>query len=141
MWGLGVWVSPGCQALAAATGQAACCGNGWTHASTPGTQGTEGSTVYDWAFDAPTGAWAPWTERVPTWEYPAPGRRVSLDKLVVPTVDSARYSRLISIAHTAGRPVLVRPRFGLPRLACMRAPAHALETPRARPPPLDAAGG
>ncbi|KIZ06068.1 Dynein gamma chain, flagellar outer arm [Monoraphidium neglectum] len=62
----------------------------------------EGDTVFEWMVDEATGEWRHWAGAVPQWAYPVSEERPKFAQLVIPTLDSVRYERLLALMHTAG---------------------------------------
>ena len=47
--------------------------------------------------------WQHWREQVPKWVYPRAEQAPRFSELVVPTLDSVRYERLLSLLHSVGK--------------------------------------
>jgi dynein heavy chain len=102
-WSLGGLLTPGDRVkfdahLRSLTGEA------------PASQG-EGDTIFEFLVDEQSGRWQPWRERVPEWAFPAAGpggRPPRFTQMIVPTLDSVRYERLLALVHSVGKASLVR---------------------------------
>ena len=44
--------------------------------------------------------WQAWKERVPTWEYPRKAENPKFASLIIPTLDSVRLEKLLSIVYS-----------------------------------------
>jgi dynein heavy chain len=80
-------------------------------------QPAEPDTLYEWFVDPATGEWRHWGDAVPAWEYPAHEERPKFAQLVIPTLDSVRYERLLSLMHSVGGASLL---VGVPGTAKVR---------------------
>lgn len=49
-----------------------------------------------------SGRWQHWRERIPAWNYPLGVERPKYAQLVIPTLDSVRYDKLLSLVHSVG---------------------------------------
>lgn len=87
----------------------------------------ETETVYEHFVDESSGEWCHWATRVPQWRFPAgpaapstttangtasgtagaPRRGPRFTQMIVPTLDSVRYERLVGLVHAAGKASLL----------------------------------
>lgn len=72
----------------------------------------ETDTVYEYLVHETTGKWQHWRERIPAWEYPRGIDKPKFTQLVIPTLDSVRYEKLLSLVHSVGKASLVRGSWG-----------------------------
>lgn len=63
-------------------------------------------TMYDY-FVADSAEWQLWETRVPEWRYPVGVERPKYASLVIPTVDSVRYERLLGMVASVGGATLL----------------------------------
>lgn len=63
--------------------------------------------MYEYLVNEASGQWQHWRERIPAWQYPASVARPKFTQLVIPTLDSVRYERLLSLVHSVGKASLV----------------------------------
>jgi hypothetical protein len=113
----GVWLFPGhvtlVQVCAAQHSPAAIARGRYTlpedipsgHVTltTPMIPHTASSTVFDYLFDTATGAWRAWEALIDTAPIP---RDASFRKIIVPTVDTVRYTFLLDLAVKHNFPAL-----------------------------------
>jgi dynein heavy chain len=69
-----------------------------------------GDTLFEFLVDDNSGEWQHWRERVPAWRFPAPapgGPAPRFSQMIVPTLDSVRYERLLALVHSVGKASLV----------------------------------
>jgi hypothetical protein len=67
----------------------------------------DSDTVYEYLVNEQTGQWQHWRERIPSWEYPRGVEKPKFTQLVIPTLDSVRYEKLLSLVHSVGKASLV----------------------------------
>ena len=63
-------------------------------------QGEEGDTVYEYLVREDNAEWQHWRECVPSWKYPKEQERPKFAQLVIPTLDSVRYEKLLTLAYS-----------------------------------------
>lgn len=64
-----------------------------------GAEAEDGDTIYEYVVSEDTWDWVAWRTMVPTWEYPRHVERPKFAQLVIPTLDSTRYSNLLSLVY------------------------------------------
>ena len=64
-----------------------------------GTQGKDGTTIFEYLVHEDGLQWVHWRERVPAWTYPTSGA-TRFSQLIIPTLDSVRYEHLLSLVHS-----------------------------------------
>lgn len=69
---------------------------------------SEDDTIFEFLVDEASGRWQHWRERIPAWQYPRGVERPRFGSLVIPTLDSVRYEKLLSLVHSVGKATLVR---------------------------------
>jgi dynein heavy chain, axonemal len=95
-----------------------------TDQAPPQSSGTgDKDTIYEYFADESSGEWHHWATKIPKWKMPAasgggsgsvgggnitatssaPRRGPRFTQMVVPTLDSVRYERLLSLSHAAGK--------------------------------------
>lgn len=63
-------------------------------------QGEEGDTVFEYLVREDNAEWQHWRECVPSWKYPKEQERPKFAQLVIPTLDSVRYEKLLTLAYS-----------------------------------------
>jgi hypothetical protein len=63
-------------------------------------QGEEGDTVFEYLVREDNAEWQHWRECVPSWKYPKEQERPKFAELVIPTLDSVRYEKLLTLAYS-----------------------------------------
>lgn len=97
------WRVPSLRVSAAQPAPTACS----PHSAFTPTCQVEGDTVYEYLVNEASGQWQHWRERIPAWQFPASVARPKFTQLVIPTLDSVRYERLLSLVHSVGKASLV----------------------------------
>ncbi|CAM9191036.1 unnamed protein product [Choristocarpus tenellus] len=64
----------------------------------------EGQLVYDYSFDQEKGEWVPWMETVDPYKHDP---KLTFSELIIPTVDSVRYTYLLNLLVTGDQHVLM----------------------------------
>src|SRR5690606_4191039 len=60
-------------------------------------------TMYEYMFDTKEHRWTPWRDLVPNYVKPSDGK---FSSILVPTVDTARYSHIVNAIANLNKPVL-----------------------------------
>ena len=76
--------------------------------SWPSQQLSDSDTIFEFLVDEHSGQWQHWRERIPVWEYPRGVEKPKFTQLIIPTLDSVRYEKLLSLVHSVGKATLVR---------------------------------
>lgn len=63
-------------------------------------QGEEGDTLFEYLVREDNAEWQHWRECVPSWKYPKEQERPKFAQLVIPTLDSVRYEKLLTLAYS-----------------------------------------
>lgn len=63
----------------------------------------EGTTVYDYFYDIQTGSWKTWSSRITETSIPP---ETAIRSIVIPTIDTVRYSYMLETALGHGYPCL-----------------------------------
>ena len=63
-------------------------------------QGEDGDTVFEYLVREENAEWQHWRECVPSWKYPKEQERPKFAQLVIPTLDSVRYEKLLTLAYS-----------------------------------------
>ncbi len=66
----------------------------------------DGDTIYEYVVRDDTSEWQHWRDLVPAWEYPKGVERPKFAQLVIPTLDSIRHEKLLSLVYSVQK---VRP--------------------------------
>ncbi len=66
-------------------------------------QGEDGDTIFEHLVREDTAAWQHWRECVPTWTYPKGEERPKFAQLVIPTLDSVRYEKLLGLVYSVNK--------------------------------------
>ncbi len=90
-------------------------------------QGEEGDTLFEWLV-LDNGQWQHWKECVPSWEYPSKQERPKFAQLVIPTLDSVRFEKLLLLSYSVQK---VRPKQTALH-CCSRAPCTGVVSKAAR---------
>ena len=64
------------------------------------TQSEEGDTVFEYLVREDNAEWQHWRECVPSWKYPKEQERPKFAQLIIPTLDSVRYEKLLTLAYS-----------------------------------------
>uniref|UniRef100_A0A7S0KFC3 AAA+ ATPase domain-containing protein n=1 Tax=Micromonas pusilla TaxID=38833 RepID=A0A7S0KFC3_MICPS len=59
-----------------------------------------GDTLFEYYVNEDNTEWAPWVDRVPTWEYPKLEERPKFASLVIPTLDSVRLEYALNLVSS-----------------------------------------
>ena len=63
-------------------------------------QSEDGDTVFEYLVREDNAEWQHWRECVPSWKYPKEQERPKFAQLVIPTLDSVRYEKLLTLAYS-----------------------------------------
>ena len=63
-------------------------------------QSDDGDTVFEYLVREDNAEWQHWRECVPSWKYPKEQERPKFAQLVIPTLDSVRYEKLLTLAYS-----------------------------------------
>ena len=66
-------------------------------------QAAEDATVYEFLVRPDGLGWQHWREQVPAWIYPHQEESPKYSELVIPTLDSVRYEKLLSLLHSVNK--------------------------------------
>ena len=66
-------------------------------------QGEDGDTIFEYLVREDTAGWQHWRECVPTWTYPKGEERPKFSQLVIPTLDSVRYEKLLGLVYSVNK--------------------------------------
>ena len=61
-----------------------------------------GDTAFDYMVDL-NGDWVAWSSQVPSWKFPTGPKAPSFPSLIVPTLDSVRYTALFHLVRLADK--------------------------------------
>ncbi|DBA69380.1 TPA: Dynein gamma chain, flagellar outer arm [Trebouxia sp. C0005] len=70
-------------------------------------KGEEGDTVFEYLVREDNAEWQHWRECVPSWKYPKEQERPKFAQLVIPTLDSVRYEKLLTLAYSVQKASLL----------------------------------
>ena len=59
-----------------------------------------GDTLFEYYVDEDNTEWAPWVDRVPTWQYPRLEEKPKFASLVIPTLDSVRLEYALNLVSS-----------------------------------------
>ena len=63
-------------------------------------QTEETDTIFEFLVRDENAQWQHWKECVPSWEYPKKQERPKFAQLVIPTLDSVRYEKLLMLCYS-----------------------------------------
>ena len=63
-------------------------------------QSEDGDTIFEYLVREDNAEWQHWRECVPSWKYPKEQERPKFAQLVIPTLDSVRYEKLLTLAYS-----------------------------------------
>lgn len=63
-------------------------------------QSEDNDTVFEYLVREDNAEWQHWRECVPSWKYPKEQERPKFAQLVIPTLDSVRYEKLLTLAYS-----------------------------------------
>ena len=63
-------------------------------------QTEETDTIFEFLVRDDNAQWQHWKECVPSWEYPKKQERPKFAQLVIPTLDSVRYEKLLMLCYS-----------------------------------------
>lgn len=63
-------------------------------------QSEDSDTVFEYLVREDNAEWQHWRECVPSWKYPKEQERPKFAQLVIPTLDSVRYEKLLTLAYS-----------------------------------------
>lgn len=66
-------------------------------------QCTDGDTVFEYMVQPGGSGWLHWKEQVPAWLYPKDVEQPPYSQLIVPTMESVRYEKLLSLLHSVNK--------------------------------------
>ncbi|KAK9865923.1 hypothetical protein WJX84_001850 [Apatococcus fuscideae] len=66
-------------------------------------KGEDGDTVFEYLVREDTAGWQHWRECVPAWTYPKGEERPKFAQLVIPTLDSVRYEKLLGLVYSVNK--------------------------------------
>ena len=66
-------------------------------------QGEDGDTIFEYLVREDTAGWQHWRECVPNWTYPKGEERPKFAQLVIPTLDSVRYEKLLGLVYSVNK--------------------------------------
>ena len=66
-------------------------------------QGEDGDTIFEYLVREDTAGWQHWRECVPAWTYPKGEERPKFAQLVIPTLDSVRYEKLLGLVYSVNK--------------------------------------
>lgn len=73
----------------------------------PPVEAESGDTIFEYLVGDQSQNWEHWSNRVPTWTYPYAKETPKYASLVIPTLDSVRYERLLQMVSSVGKATLL----------------------------------
>ncbi|PNH08753.1 Dynein gamma chain, flagellar outer arm [Tetrabaena socialis] len=67
----------------------------------------EGDTIYEYLVNTSDAEWLHWRNCVPLWTYPKNEEKPKYAQLVIPTLDSVRYERLLHLSYVVDKATLL----------------------------------
>lgn len=72
-------------------------------------QSEDSDTVWEYLVRDDNAEWQHWRELVPSWKYPKEQERPKFSQLVIPTLDSVRYEKLLTLSYSVQKVALLIP--------------------------------
>lgn len=79
----------------------------------------EGDTVFEYLVDEKTMEWQHWEECIPVWVYPKKEEKPKFAQLVIPTLDSVRFEKLLLLSDAVKKSSLLVGGPGTAKTACI----------------------
>lgn len=67
----------------------------------------ENDTIYEYFVDEEKLDWNHWKNYVPIWHYPKNEENPKFNNLIIPTLDSVRYEKLLNLVHSVNKATLL----------------------------------